>query len=307
MDEDATAGASWPDLLAPRRTSAPGGPRFEAELVSYQPRRTFRRTFADLGLDDLLGFLRDLDVRPAPARDFKGRPQWEMRDRSVRAGGLTCLAVSGADGAPMDPETVAGIAASLRGGAARASKADRNEVLLAWLEKGGLSDDLENPRAVHEETWLLHFSEDSEAIVREGFRRGTPRMADVAFSHGAGSRRPGYNFAFEADDEFSVSTASEYATFGGDKDRAVLFRSAGVGCRFVTDDFNQVVFWGPAAAAPFVLLSADAGAEENRGLEPHRWAWTARLPDGTDLRGEDLFDAIRLAREALDPAPSPAP
>ncbi|MCE6958056.1 hypothetical protein LAZ40_03170 [Cereibacter sphaeroides] len=307
---------AWPDRLEPPQRPAGHGARFEATLVSYQPVRTFRRTFTGLDFDTALEFLERCDVKPRTTRKERESATWKMRERSIRAGGLTCVELRGEGGRTLDAAELDriddAIAAGFRSGAAAPAAAvtapsqDRNEKLLAWLERGNQSGSLEGPQLRDADTWLLHFSEEAPLIAQNGFRRGTPRMADLGFSHGSHSDRPGYNYAFEADDEFSIRTAVEYDTFGGAKDRAVLFQSGGVACHFVTDDFNQVIFWGAAAKTPLVLLTADHEADENRGLEPHDWSWTIHLPDGSMETLPDLFSAIGRVREAMDPAtPSP--
>lgn len=305
---------AWPDHIEPRRT-APGD--MEATLVSHQPVRTFRKTFRDLSLDDLMRLMRDLDVKPRTGKKALAKPEWSTRDRSLVEGGLTYLRITGPNGVPLDEATANLIDAAVREGYVPTQQAvatstattgsDRNEGLLAWLEKGNLADVLERPQLLDDDTWLLHFSPDAETIVDAGFRRGTPRMGDLGFSHGATSTKRGFNYAFDASDEYSIRTAVEYDSFGGNKDRAVLFRSGGVGCRFVTDDFNQVIFWGPGAAEPFLLLTADHEAEGNQFLEPHDWAWTLHLPNGRQVECDNLFEAIRQASHDTGSSPDIAP
>jgi hypothetical protein len=300
------AETAWPDYIIPGRS---GVGDFEVSLTSYQPVRVFRKSFTGLTMDDLCAFLRDLDVKPRGSGKSGKQSEWKVRDRSLLEGGLTSIRVSGAGGKALSDDILTAIDAELFGTSVagnsnsnnRPSDEERNERLFAYLSRGNLSDELENPELLDADSWLVHFSPAASAIAAEGFTRGTVKMSDLAFSHGSSSKKPGYNFAFLAGDEYSIRTASEYATFGGDFSRAVLFQSAAISCRFVTDNFNQAIFWGPSAGTARCLLTAEADAEENVGLEPHDWSWTVHLPDGSMYERRNLFEAIELAKANLEP------
>lgn len=139
--------------------------------------------------------------------------------------------------------------------------------------------------------WLIHFGRHADRIAAEGFRLGLA-LADVSGvcfpSTGSG---PGWNFAFDTSDEYSLRTLVEYDLFGDGFERAVLFRAPGVSCFYDRDGFGQVVFRGADATGPFHIVER-VGIAPGSHPEPQDAPWSF---GGTEH--EDLFAAIDAVTE----------
>lgn len=160
-----------------------------------------------------------------------------------------------------------------------------NAELLSYMQGGGLADELRLIGSVAPGSWLIHFSQDADVISQHGFTRGTKLMHLSGVTYGSLQPEAGFNFAFDTSDEYSLRTLSEYGFGGyGTISKAVMFRSAGVACHHLSDQFDQVIFWGPGAEGPFVVLVRD---DEEDDREPHECAWRV---DG--LFFHNLWDAM---------------
>lgn len=144
---------------------------------------------------------------------------------------------------------------------------------------------------------LIHFSDDADKIMTQGFLFGEP--VAHALDHSThvgrsawGKMQPGYNFAFNATgaDEMNGCNDYEVATpqcerflDGMYAKKAVLFFADGIYTRHY-DDFQQVIFWGPAADMKHAVLFEIVSAQENEDAdEDEQGHWIAKTADGTPL------------------------
>lgn len=92
-------------------------------------------------------------------------------------------------------------------------------------------------------TWLVHFSNQADAIKRQGFVYGMDDMDRLGltthFTNGA-KKFGGYNFAYVADSRYAVIGARE-DKYG---EHAVVFQNAGVLVDHWSDEEQQVIFYG---------------------------------------------------------------
>lgn len=92
-------------------------------------------------------------------------------------------------------------------------------------------------------SWLIHFSDKIEDVVRHGFRYGTDDMRTLGLTTWMkmSSKRPGWNFAFEACDRH-CKWAADDKKYGV---HAVMFQAAAVLAYHNGDEEEQAIFWGP--------------------------------------------------------------
>jgi hypothetical protein len=102
---------------------------------------------------------------------------------------------------------------------------------------------LRDKRLVPRQTWLVHFTDDPDAIAEQGFAMGTHDMARLGLTtHYKKSAKTfgGYNFAFIADSKYANWAASE-RKYGK---HAVMFQNSGVHTWHYSDEEDQIIFWG---------------------------------------------------------------
>jgi gamma-glutamylcyclotransferase (GGCT)/AIG2-like uncharacterized protein YtfP len=91
--------------------------------------------------------------------------------------------------------------------------------------------------------WLVHFTDHGANIVNEGFTRGVGDMAELALTRmirDSAKKRPGYVFAFMADD-IPRHAAEKYGS------QVVLFQGTGVLAHHYGDEEDQAIVWGESA------------------------------------------------------------
>ena len=163
---------------------------------------------------------------------------------------------------------------------------------ISWVEdklstNPGLSDALaptylfmNGATLIPRQTWLIHFSDDADDIARNGFEYGAEDFTALGLTtHLSEKRRkskPGWNFAFTADDRSVRIGSKKYGK------SAVLFQSAGVEAFHDGDNESQVVFWGPNVKERFYL--------HNEGGD-----WRVQDPrtDKVLFTSENIFDTIK--------------
>jgi hypothetical protein len=109
-----------------------------------------------------------------------------------------------------------------------------------------------------EDSWLVHFSQDSVDISRDGFKIGYPQINGIALTMGfdrtymqpidnpvKNIRQPGYNFGFMPTFEGLETAARKYS--GCRRPNAVVFKAdRALEVYHKGDKENQAVFWGPS-------------------------------------------------------------
>jgi predicted nucleotidyltransferase len=102
-------------------------------------------------------------------------------------------------------------------------------------------------------TWLAHFTDHADAIMREGFKLGVPDVNKIALTrinHAFGGvdrvtyDEPGFNFAYLTN---STPKLDDRWIPDGYGKQVLLFQSSGMLVHHNGDRETQVVFWGPAA------------------------------------------------------------
>ncbi|WP_221455169.1 hypothetical protein [Pseudomonas nitroreducens] len=159
---------------------------------------------------------------------------------------------------------------------------------------------------------VLHFSDHAAAIMLEGFTKGESIAARLDNTLEGGVTRdhpgPGYGFAFNAvhwnveNDCFDYEVATELSErnlMGMYAETAVLFPVSGLHTRHTHDQFNQVIFWGPAADMTGAILLTNTGTFEVDGEEacdengnPFE-CWEASLADGTVVVAKEDMRSLR--------------
>ncbi len=103
---------------------------------------------------------------------------------------------------------------------------------------------LDDPTRVKADTWLIHFSDQAQAIQEEGFTRGVEQADRLGLTTWLSKQEKaygGYNFAFRANSR-DARQAARQGSYGGE---AVMFMAGGVEAYHIGDQENQVIFWGP--------------------------------------------------------------
>lgn len=93
-------------------------------------------------------------------------------------------------------------------------------------------------------TWLVHFTDEPEAIANEGFTHGTydaSKLGLTTYYTKTAKKYGGYNFAFVAG-----SREADWAAHKGKYGKhCVVFQNSGLKAYHNSDEENQVIFWGP--------------------------------------------------------------
>lgn len=140
---------------------------------------------------------------------------------------------------------------------------------------------LQNKKLLPRTTWLVHFSNNADDIVLQGFEIGAEDMTDIALTKfDRGKKYPGYNFAFIADSRYANrAAASPYGRRDGSGkygEDAVMFMNSGVHFYHYGDEEDQIVFYGPEAN-DFILLKYVDGkynVEGNRNYKGHDYIFS---------------------------------
>ena len=121
-------------------------------------------------------------------------------------------------------------------------------------------------RGMQKAQWLVHFTEDADAIATQGFKFGFGEengfrglALTTHFTDKHRKKEPGYNFAFEADRSRSINQAADTEKYGKE---AVVFWSSAVSLYHYGDEEHQMVFWGPQVNKSMIF---PIGRDENDG------------------------------------------
>lgn len=101
-----------------------------------------------------------------------------------------------------------------------------------------------SPVMIPRNTWLVHFSNDAEEIIEQGFTHGTYDLEELGlttYRSKESKRHGGYNFAFIAQSRDAI-LAAQKKKYGSD---CVVFQNSGVKTYHYSDEEDQVIFWGP--------------------------------------------------------------
>lgn len=138
------------------------------------------------------------------------------------------------------------------------SQREKDEIISHTLRHGSFDAPtwmhMHGNKRLPRQTWLIHFTDDADGIMRKGFSKGTEDMTRLGLTSYTKKFGPGYNFAFVASsrDARDVARASKYG-----KD-AVMFQSSGIESYHHGDEESQVVFWGPSInKSHLIFLSKD--------------------------------------------------
>ena len=104
-----------------------------------------------------------------------------------------------------------------------------------------------DPPKVLRNTWLVHFTNDADAIERKGFRHGIddPMRVGLTTHFGkAAKAQPGYTFAFRPEDVNRYAWKMGRPKYGKE---AVVFRADAVLAYHTSDEEDQAIGWGPEA------------------------------------------------------------
>ena len=101
--------------------------------------------------------------------------------------------------------------------------------------------------------WLIHFTQASEDIRKEGFTKGVYSDWDyrnmllaTLFLRNGYEEEEGYNFAYSLKGNDYLNTASNLDNYYYGKE-CVIFQASGVEVYHHGDKDKQVIFWGPSA------------------------------------------------------------
>lgn len=113
--------------------------------------------------------------------------------------------------------------------------------------------------------WLIHFTNNSDDIVREGFKYGVDEMTKLGLTTHLGEfdkKYGGYNFAYKLSD-FNRYGKAGYGSRGGEYKygkEAVMFRASGIETYHYGDQEPQVIFYGNTAKN---IIAVSPGENEN--------------------------------------------
>jgi hypothetical protein len=132
-----------------------------------------------------------------------------------------------------------------------------------WLYKRVINSTLEIPDneyptwsffdkpKIIKDQWLIHFTDNSQDIEREGFTKGTydiDKLGLTTHTSSYGKEHGGYNFCYTIYDfkRYAKSWRGWQKGYKYGKE-AVLFRCSGVRARHNSDEEYQTIFWGNLA------------------------------------------------------------
>lgn len=102
-------------------------------------------------------------------------------------------------------------------------------------------------------TWLVHFSDEAQAIAQSGFVYGVDQMDKLGLTRWLSDfdkSGEGYNFAFQAGSRDSTFAASK-GKYGRD---CVMFQNSGVSLYHHGDEEDHVAFYGPDVDPRTIVL-----------------------------------------------------
>lgn len=163
-------------------------------------------------------------------------------------------------------------------------KKNKNEEYSSAVSHSGYTKahmSLRNNQVLPRNTWLIHFSNNVDDIVKEGFKFGAEDISNLAlttqFADSVRKKYPGYNFAFALQDSSDWNYAAESLNYGED---AVMFQSSGIRMDHYGDDEVQTVFYGPNVKE-FVYLGTGENTE-----------WCVMTNTGKEIYGNDDFKKV---------------
>ena len=134
--------------------------------------------------------------------------------------------------------------------------------------------------------WLIHFTNDANAIAREGFRYGVDDMTRLGLTTSLGEfdkKYGGYNFAYLLKDynRYGISIGSYANRYKYGKE-AVIFNASGIKLWHHGDSEPQVIFYGKTAKNIIpIITDSDTGD----------WACFS-LRDGKKLYSNERLDRV---------------
>jgi 8-oxo-dGTP pyrophosphatase MutT (NUDIX family) len=120
--------------------------------------------------------------------------------------------------------------------------------------------DVQTPKLLNRQTWLIHFTDNPDAIAQHGFTIGMDQMDRLGLTtyyknDGFDKKHGGYNFAFMANSRDANWAASQHK-YGK---HAVMFQSSGVHAYHYGDEENQVIYWGADVNPRSIVTLYDTG------------------------------------------------
>lgn len=115
--------------------------------------------------------------------------------------------------------------------------------------------DLQKPKLLPRDTWLVHFTDKPYDIASQGFTIGMDQMDKLGLTtwyknEGDYKKHGGYNFAFVAKGRHASYAASK-GKYGRD---AVVFQNSGVHAYHYGDEEEQVIFWGEEVSPKDIIV-----------------------------------------------------
>lgn len=104
-----------------------------------------------------------------------------------------------------------------------------------------------NSPKIIKNTWLVHFTNNVDSIVKNGFTKGVNEIEKLGLTTHIGEfykKYGGYNFAYTIEDFKKYAKKEKEYKYG---DSLVIFKSSGVRLFHTGDDEYQTIFWGKEA------------------------------------------------------------
>jgi hypothetical protein len=115
-------------------------------------------------------------------------------------------------------------------------------------------------RLLPAQTWLVHFSDEAEAIAQDGFTIGMHDMTKLGLTTRYSNKSMeksmgGYNFAFIANSR-DAGSAAHNRKYG---QHAVMFQNSGVRAYHTSDEEEQIMFSGKDVDPQMIILLRNTG------------------------------------------------
>jgi 8-oxo-dGTP pyrophosphatase MutT (NUDIX family)/GNAT superfamily N-acetyltransferase len=189
-------------------------------------------------------------------------------------------------------------------------------LLVGFLEEGGdwlmEHDPTEAPLYLHSDyrgvvknQWLVHFSDNADAIAKEGFRFGVSDMASLGLTTNLPDRAKewgGYNFAFLPEHVRNFTYGSRGFKYGK---HCVIFRASGVRVYHYGDSEPQVIFWGNDARDIIAVTDCDEGwclPDDDHGKPVYRNERLKAVVDWVE-RNFEQYRSVLLTNKDGKPKP----
>lgn len=140
---------------------------------------------------------------------------------------------------------------------------DEIEGFRKWVENNIIGrrerSDIDNPayetmeyKKYIKPTWLIHFTDNPWSIKKSGFTQGHDEFRGIHLTtwFDKKTKKPGYNFAFRANNNRDIKTCLQARKYGK---HAVIFWGSGVEVYHYGDEESQVVIWGPSARKDMIF------------------------------------------------------